>query len=199
MGNVISQGACAIGKSLLNAFTRLECCWMGKNGFENIKSTAVLLLEYVQISNMLRVWIENISHLINNACLINSIFSAAGELERLHGNCHLSRAVEKSLLEVFWRLREYCCFRETDFHHKYKQFSLVGVVFYCIVWILTMFTSGNLMKLIKESESHYFKWNIKTASLLQVNLILKSPCELSSFNICWGIVILVWLALPSMF
>lgn len=26
---------------------------MGKNGFENIKSTAVLLLEYVQISNML--------------------------------------------------------------------------------------------------------------------------------------------------
>ncbi len=28
---------------------------MGKNVFKNIKSTAVLLLEYVQISNMLEI------------------------------------------------------------------------------------------------------------------------------------------------
>lgn len=61
---------------------------MGIKCFENISSVARLWY-YFQILNML----GNMSRFINNACLINSNFSAVGELERLHGNCQI--VVEK--------------------------------------------------------------------------------------------------------
>lgn len=43
--------------------------------------------------------LKNTSHLINSACLINSKFSADGELENLRENCHLLRAIEETLLK----------------------------------------------------------------------------------------------------
>lgn len=82
------------------------------------------LCYYVQISNMLDNYeLKNTNHLINNACLINSNFSADGELENLHENCHLLRTIEESLLVE--RLKEHCCFRETTFHNIMNIDSLV--------------------------------------------------------------------------
>lgn len=69
----------------------------GKNGFE-IKSTGVFATSVC--SEHFRE-LYKLKTLVIIACLSNSNFSAAGELERLHGNFHLPRAVKESPLEVF--------------------------------------------------------------------------------------------------
>lgn len=66
---------------------------MGKNGFENITRTARVFATMLDNYEL-----KNTSHLINSACLINSNFSADGELEKFHENCHLLRAIERALL-----------------------------------------------------------------------------------------------------